>query len=153
GGSLTHTISCIDTTDAANSSTGTFTINALADTTPPSVPTGLSAVLDAANPTSQINLSWNASTDDDGGVGLGGYTIYRVGSSTPLATVTGTSFTDMGLTPGTLYTYAVGAYDASGNGSANSAPASASTIIPAPDTIAPSVPDGLTAARDATNPD
>ena len=50
------------------------------DTTPPSVPSGLSAS-DVSS--SQINLSWNASTDD---VGVAGYNIYRGGTILKAAT-------------------------------------------------------------------
>src|SRR3989475_7796371 len=47
------------------------TLIAVPDTTPPSVPTSLSA---SAVSSSQMNLSWTASTDN---VGVAGYTIYR----------------------------------------------------------------------------
>jgi hypothetical protein len=72
---------------------------------------------------SQINLSWNASTDN---VGVSGYKIYRNG--TQLATVTaGTSYQNTGLSPSTSYSYTVAAYDALGNTSAQSAVATATT--------------------------
>src|SRR2546428_2098457 len=107
------------------------------DTTPPSVPTGLTA---AAVSSSQINLSWTASTDN---VGVSGYRVYRGG--TQIATTSTTSFTNTGLSPSTTYTYTVAAYDAAGNLSAQSSSASATTPVP-PDTTPPSVPAGLTAS-------
>ncbi len=100
-----------------------------ADTTPPSVPTGLSA---NAFSTSQVNLSWVGSTDN---VGVAGYRIYRNG--TAVGTATGTSFQDTGLAPATAYTYRVTAYDAAGNESAPSTSADATTQSPPQDTTPP----------------
>lgn len=90
-----------------------------ADTIAPSVPTGLSAT---AASSSQINLSWNASTDN---VGVTGYDIYRGGSL--LTSVTGTTYVNTGLSPNTSYSYTVRAKDAAGNTSAQSASATAIT--------------------------
>lgn len=89
------------------------------DTTAPSVPTGLSA---NAVSSSQINLSWTASTDD---VGVVGYVIYRNGAQ---QAITGaTSYQDTGLAASTSYSYRVAAYDAAGNTSAQTGAASATT--------------------------
>lgn len=99
------------------------------DTQAPSVPSGLTATVASAT---QINLGWNASTDN---VGVAGYKIYRNGSQ--VGTSTTTSYSDTGLTPSTTYTYKVEAYDAAGN-TALSASVSATTPA-APDTQAPSV--------------
>jgi hypothetical protein len=89
------------------------------DTTPPSVPAGLTA-----NPisSSQIALSWNASTDR---AGVSGYTLYRNGSE--VSTLSATSFQDFGLAPSTSYAYTLSAYDGTGNQSAQCAPVSATT--------------------------
>ncbi|MGH8605351.1 MAG: fibronectin type III domain-containing protein, partial [Gammaproteobacteria bacterium] len=89
------------------------------DTTAPSVPTGLTAT---AVSSSQINLSWNASTDN---VGVAGYKLSRGGVQ--IASVTGTSYQNTGLSPSTTYTYTVAAYDTAGNASAQSAGVSATT--------------------------
>ncbi|MDO8742198.1 MAG: LamG-like jellyroll fold domain-containing protein, partial [bacterium] len=89
------------------------------DTTPPSIPSGLSATSISAT---QINLSWTASTDS---VGVSGYRIYRNG--TQIATAAGTSYANTSLTASTAYSYTVSAYDASNNTSAQSASASATT--------------------------
>jgi chitodextrinase len=115
------------------------------DTTAPTVPTGLSAT--AQSPT-QIALAWNASTDS-GGTGVAGYRVYR--GATLVTTVTATSYTDTGLTPSTLYSYTIVAFDAAtpANVSAASAPASATTLA-APDTTAPTVPTGLTATAQSS---
>ena len=93
------------------------------DTTPPSVPGNLSAV---AVSSTQINLSWSASTDN---VGVAGYRIYRGGSQIAQAT-SGANYSNTGLAPSTQYSYTVAAYDAAGNVSAQSASASATTQAP-----------------------
>ena len=89
------------------------------DTTPPSVPKGLTAT---AASSSQIDLRWTPSTDD---VGVTGYKVFRNGSQ--VATSTTPSYRDTGLLSATIYTYAVSAHDAAGNNSARSATASAKT--------------------------
>jgi hypothetical protein len=89
------------------------------DTTPPTVPTNLTAT---AVSSFQINLAWTASTDN---VAVTGYTIYRGGVD--LATTATNSYADTNLIPGTFYTYTVSAFDAAGNRSGQSAPASATT--------------------------
>jgi chitodextrinase len=116
--------------DAAGNRTQT---TSKSESTPPSVPAGLSAT---AVSQSQINLSWSASTDT-GGSGVAGYRIYR--GSSQVGTSATTSYSDPSLAPWTSYTYRVAAYDVSGNVSAQSSPASATTL----DTTAPSVPTNL----------
>jgi len=105
------------------------------DTTPPTVPTNLVAT---AVSSSQINLSWSASTDPvirgRTTSGLAGYKVYR--GLTQIATVTSTSFSDFGLSASTTYNYQVSAYDNAGNNSAQSNSANATTN-PAPDTTPP----------------
>lgn len=109
------------------------------DVQPPSVPTGLTATAVSGT---QINLSWTASTDN---VGVTGYKVYRGGVQ--IGTSATTSYSDTTCTPATSYSYTASAYDAAGNNSAQSSPASATT----PDTIAPSVPGGLSATAVAVN--
>ena len=99
------------------SSTAALTVNA--DTTPPTVPTGLTAT---ASSSSQINLSWTASTDN---VGVTGYKVFRAGAQ--VGTSTSTIYSDTGLAASTSYAYTVSAFDAAGNNSAQSASASATT--------------------------
>jgi len=94
-----------------------FTVQS--DTTAPTVPTGLMAT---AMSSSQINLSWTASTDN---VGVTGYNVYRGGIK--IGTAPGTSYQDSGLSASTSYTYNVAASDAAGNTSAQSNGASATT--------------------------
>src|SRR5260370_503801 len=89
------------------------------NTTPPTVPTGLTAT---AVSSSQINLSWTASTD---AMGVTGYNIFRGGGK--IGTAPSTTSQHLGLFPSTSYTYSVSAYDAAGNTSAQSAGAGATT--------------------------
>src|SRR3979490_2306340 len=109
-----------------------------ADTTPPTVPTGLVAV--AISPT-QIRLTWNPSTDN---VGVTGYIVRRNGVQ--IATPATTSYADTGLSVGT-YSYTVAARDAAGNISADST----SVSITLADTTTPTTPTGLTGAAAGSN--
>ncbi len=94
---------------------------AVANTPPPAAPTGLTAT---AVSSSQINLSWNASS------GATSYTVYRATSSggtyTSIGTTSSTSYSNTGLSAGTTYYYRVAASNAGGT-SAQSNTASATT--------------------------
>src|SRR6185369_15322188 len=98
------------------------------DITPPSAPASLTATANLA--TGTIALSWTASTDD---VGVVGYRVFRDNGSTPLSTVSGTTFNDTNQL-GT-HVYAVAAIDAAGNQSALSNSATATVTIPEGSTI------------------
>lgn len=102
------------------------------DTTPPAVPTDLTA---SANSSSQIQLSWTASTDN---VGVAGYNVYRDDAKVGTATVAG--YTDTGLSPSTAYAYKVAAFDAAGNASSPSTAVNATTPVASADAVPPSVP-------------
>jgi hypothetical protein len=96
------------------------------DTTAPSAPSNLTA---SAISSSQINLSWTASTDN---VGVTGYRVERCAGSTCTAftqvgTPTGTSFSNTGLTAATTYRFRVRAADAAENFSGYSAIVAATT--------------------------
>jgi chitodextrinase len=102
------------------------------DTTAPTTPTNLTL---SAVSSSQINLSWNPSTDN---VGVTGYKIYQNAGTTPIATVTsGTTYQNSGLTGSTTYSYTVVAYDAAGNTSPVSAAVSAKTFSATPSAACP----------------
>jgi chitodextrinase len=75
------------------------------DTDPPTTPQGVSA---SAVSSTEVELSWSASTDT-GGSGLAGYRVYRDGSE--IATTSATTYSDTGLQPSTSYSYSVSAYD------------------------------------------
>ena len=103
---------------------GTGTPAGSGDVTAPTVVTGLTVSIVSS---AQINLSWNASSDD---VAVTGYKIYRstgTGAIAYLKSVTGSSTSDAGLNPNTQYCYKVSAYDAAANESAQSAQQCATT--------------------------
>jgi chitodextrinase len=116
----------------------TATDNLTSDTVPPSAPTNLAASVISS---SQINLSWGASTDN---VGVVGYHVNR--NSTQIGTTATPNFSDSTVVPGVQYTYSVSAYDAAGNISALSSPVIAQTS-PASDVTPPSVPTNLQASN------
>ena len=89
------------------------------DTSAPSTPGTPSA---SAISSSQINLSWSASTDN---VAVAGYNVFRNGTQT--GNVTGTTYQDTGLSASTTYVYTIQAYDTAGNISSQSTGASATT--------------------------
>jgi chitodextrinase len=101
---------------------GTWTIPTvvLGDTTAPTNPTGLLANTISS---SQINLSWSASSDN---VAVTGYNVYRDGLK--IANSINTSYQDTGLTPDTTYSYTIAAYDAAGNTSNQSTNVSTKTL-------------------------
>jgi Fibronectin type III domain len=93
--------------------------NGIADTTSPTVPTGL--LVTAANSNS-VFLEWTASTDN---IAVTGYKIYRDGNY--LKSSATTTAADTGLNASTQYCYTISAYDAAGNESAKNSPACAKT--------------------------
>ena len=104
------------------------------DTQSPETPTGLIA---NALGSTQVDLSWNASSDN---VAVKGYTIYRDGTAIDTVLDTSLSYSDTSVSPITTYQYSVDAFDAAGNHSATSAPASATTAD-----SPPTVPTSLVA--------
>lgn len=105
------------------------------DVTPPSVPANLTATPVAL---SQIDLAWDASTDN---IAVSGYQVFRDG--TQIATSGAITYSDTGLTPSTTYAYYVTAFDASGNFSASS------TVV-ATTTLASSTPPVATTTASTT---
>jgi uncharacterized repeat protein (TIGR01451 family) len=96
------------------------------DIDPPTAPSNLTATPISQT---QINLAWTASSDT---VGVTGYKVERCQGSTcstftEIATPTGTTYNNIGLTPGTTYRYRVRATDAVPNLSAYSNIATATT--------------------------
>ncbi len=114
------------------------------DTTPPSIPTGLSGT---AVTSSQVNLAWAPSTDTNG---IAGYDVYR--GTTLLGSTPGTTttFTDHSAVPATVNTYTVVARDGVGNASPASAPAHVTTP-PAPAGPALAASAGATETAAATS--
>jgi len=91
------------------------------DTTPPTEPTNLVATPASA---SEINLSWSASTGN-GQDAIEDYKVFRNGAQ--IATSSTNSYADTGLSPSTLYSYWVAAYDTANNISTSTNGVSAET--------------------------
>lgn len=97
------------------------------DTEDPSVPTNLSATPGS----SQVTLSWTASTDN---VAVEYYRVFRDGAE--VGTPAGTTYNATGLTNGVEYDFAVSAVDAAGNESAQTAPVTATPEASGPESVA-----------------
>jgi len=97
-------------------------VTVVSDLIAPSVPTGLLAT---ANSSSQIGLSWIASTDN---IAVTGYRIRRDGAL--IASTSGITYTDSGLSASTQYSYTVEAFDSIPNYSGQSSVAYATTSAP-----------------------
>jgi chitodextrinase len=134
--SYTYTVQAYDAAmnRSLMSASVSATTDAVIDTTPPSVPDNVVATPVSV---SVIDITWDASTDD---VGVEGYNVYRDGAF--VAATVATSYQDPGLSPSTLYTYNIEAFDAKENTSAQSADATATTLA---DVSAPTSPSNLTA--------
>ncbi|HSU00290.1 MAG TPA: fibronectin type III domain-containing protein [Geodermatophilus sp.] len=103
------------------------------DLTAPAAPTGLVG----GRGDGRAGLSWTANTETD----LASYRVLRDGVE--VATVTGTTYLDPGLTNDRTYTYTLVAVDGHGNRS----PASAAVQVTPTDLTPPAAPTGLTAVR------
>lgn len=106
------------------------------DTTAPTVPSSVAAV---AISTTEVTVTWGASTDTESGVA--GYEVYRGGVLKTTRPAGATQWTETGLSPSTSYTYTVKAKDSAGNVSAASTGAVVSTGSVAPPPPAPTVPE------------
>ncbi len=124
----------------AASASDSFIVRTLVgeDTDAPTTPVIISAV---PMSTSQIDVTWSASTDD---MIVGGYRIYR--DSVVVATTTQTTFSDTGLTASTTYTYTVDAFDYAFNISSTSLPVSTTTLQIPPTPTPTSTPTTTTSA-------
>jgi chitodextrinase len=141
GGSFSYTVTSYDQAgNISPQSAATPFIAVPFDAIPPSEPANFIATVSS----SSVTLSWQPSTDN---IAVIGYYLARNGVRIVTASpITGTSYTDTGLTSGTTYNYSVVAYDASSNNSdANSL--QATTIF---DITPPTAPQGLTATVTST---
>lgn len=126
----------------------TFRLGAsVPDTEAPTAPSNPAA---NAVSQSQINVTWDASTDN---VGVTGYRIERCAGAAcntfvEVGTPTSTSFSNMGLSAGTVYRYRVRAQDAAGNLSSYSSIVQATTA--AVDATPPTDPADLVATPEST---
>jgi chitodextrinase len=107
GTAYTYQVTASDAAGNVSPPSNTATATTQADTTPPSAPGTPTAT---SVTSSQVSLSWTASSDN---VGVVGYHVVRNGSV--IASAAGTGYTDSTVSPGTAYIYQVVAYDAAGN--------------------------------------
>jgi chitodextrinase len=118
GGTYAYSVVALDAAGNRSTPATASLTTAAADTTPPSAPTNLRATAVGH----RVTLTWSPSADD---AGVAGYRVYRDGA------LIGTSATPAYLdSSGRLrrqYTYAVDAFDAAGNASAQSAPVTITT--------------------------
>ncbi|MFC6132212.1 MULTISPECIES: glycoside hydrolase family 18 chitinase [Streptomyces] len=98
--------------------------------TPPTAP-GAPTASNVAD--TSLTLTWSPATDDKG---VKNYDVYR--GSAKIATVTGTSYADSGLTKGTTYTYSVTARDTADQ----TGPSSGSTTVTTTGGVIPPDPGG-----------
>jgi chitodextrinase len=123
GTQYSYTVSARDAAGNASgqSSAVSATTQVSVDTSIPTVPSNLSAT---AISSSQINLTWSASSDADG---VAGYNVYRNGAQ--IATSSLNNYSDSGLSASTLYSYTVAAFDPARNYSAQTSPVSVTTQV------------------------
>ncbi|NIO27665.1 MAG: T9SS type A sorting domain-containing protein [Candidatus Latescibacteria bacterium] len=96
-----------------------YQIQAIEDNQPPTAPSNLTAT---AVSSAQIDLAWDASTDN---FSVAGYNVYRDGVQ--VATTIDPAYADTRLQPSTTYSYYVTAFDEAGNISTASNTATATT--------------------------
>ncbi len=132
-------------TTAAHGVTYTYTVTALnkaGEGAASNPATGLSItvpaapVLSVALSSGNAVLSWN--TPDNGGAAITNYQVLRgtaAGAETPLATTTGNTWTDTGLTFAKTYYYEVAATNAAGTGAVSHEVAFSNATVPAAPTV------------------
>jgi hypothetical protein len=104
------------------------------DTTPPAIPTGLTATGGNAS----MTLKWTANTEPD----IRGYNVYQDGVKLNGSPITGTNYTATSLTNAKAYSYKISSVDTSGNQSGQSA-----AVIGTPiNTTPPAAPKNIGAA-------
>ena len=125
--SYSYYLTAFDAANNVSSASTTVPFSTLPDTTAPSVPTNIQAT---DRQLFSIDLSWDASIDD---VATTGYRVYRDGVL--IASPTGTTYSDTGLSYNTSYSYTIEALDAIPNISA----VGSFTVSTLPDTTPPNV--------------
>jgi chitodextrinase len=122
GTSYSYTVAAFDFARNTSASSAPAAVTTPADS-PPSVPGNVSAT---AVSSSEVDVSWTASTDSDA-TGVAGYVVTRGGATLATLGPTATSYADTSVSPSTTYSYQVTAFDTAQNYSAPSGTASATT--------------------------
>jgi len=148
-----HTVKVIAYDAAGNTKTANLTLNIQnADITPPNSPASLSGNITqpTTDSTGKVSLSWPAASDNPGGSGIKAYLIYRNDKAISFVAANQLSYIDTNLSTGT-YSYTIRSLDYADLTSTTASPVFKATLNapPQPDTQAPSVPAGLTAASPA----
>jgi chitodextrinase len=138
----------LDAYDAASNRSSTASVTSAtgpcaADTTPPSVPQGLTV---SSTTQTSATLSWNASTDN---VGVVGYRMFR--DNFLVTTTPNLTYTFTGLMCGTLYNLALEAYDAASNVSYRPEAVAVVSTNACSDGQAPTAPSNLSATSAQTS--
>jgi len=121
-------------------------------TAPPSAPSGLSAGVSAANPTSSLVLGWVDNATDESG-----YRLERSPNGSSFSQIAqlgsgASSYVDSGLASGTTYYYRVYAYNGGGASGYSNVASNQTQAAPAPaPSVAPSAPSSPSPANGATN--
>ncbi len=134
-----YTVQAYDAANNTSASSAALATQTAFDTTPPTTPANL---VSPSQTDTSINLSWDASIDNNA---VAGYDVYRDG--TLITTTVGTTYVDSGLGVNTSHTYRVRAHDPSLNNSPQSAPLTISTLT---DTVAPTTPTNLASGSQTT---
>jgi len=136
--SYQYRVSAVDAAGNESSRSAVLTVSTTAapDSSAPTTPANLRSTTVTHE---QINLMWNAASDN---LGVTGYRLYKDGSSTAFASTTTPGYNDTGLTADQSYQYRVSAVDAAGNESALSSSLLVNTLA-APDSTAPTTPSSL----------
>ncbi len=118
GTTYSYTVAAVDGSGSVGAQSPA--VNATTTGTPagPPAPTGLTVT---GTTDTTVSLGWTAVS------GAASYNVYRNGTKANTSAVTGTSYTDTGLTASTTYSYTVAAVNSSGTVGAQSAAVNATT--------------------------
>ena len=145
GQTYTYTVIAHDTAD--NTSPASSASATPSDAQPPTVPAGLVATPGVGS----VSLTWSAATDN---VGVTAYNVFRSSGGSGyslIASPTTPYYADLGLALGTAYSYKIGAADAAGNSSSQSAVATTTPLANGGSDATPPSTPGTPAVTAGTN--